>query len=283
MFSDTVHTAAAHAREALAIVNSRAAATALKRMHSDTASFFRYTKTLTDSKVVILPMWLKAVKGHVAGPTLFGSGEGADALYSKLFDVLVATLCSRADPPSDAPLIAFCGELMPPTADKSRYSDAIISGNTVKALLLFEDVACTALAQRTEQRNVRCRVSRALCPMQHLSCAVWHARRAALCAVCCLSCSVSHARRAVPDGAPRHACPAVLCAVPRHLASEPGSFSSGIRCMTAELCNLSTWPGWSDLCALPLSSKGFRNIHELPSQHAWFGLGGAPVATVAGN
>lgn len=83
-----------------------------------------------------------STQGTVQRQTLFGSEAAARANYSDLFDALVATLESRADPPNDAELISFCSRLMPhiPLTHKQIQ-------DTVQAMLLFEEAAGNVLKE----------------------------------------------------------------------------------------------------------------------------------------
>ena len=86
-------------------------------------------------------------------PTLFGNDTATPARYSELFDALVSTLASTADPPNDAELISYCTRLMP--RDAKHCTDNMMR-HTVQAMLLFEEAASNVLQQVMDE----------VCPMQ---------------------------------------------------------------------------------------------------------------------
>ena len=107
-FSENAERAAAQARETLAILDTRGG---FAGRSGEVQSYG--SEALISKKEDVLSKWMKSVKGTVSGNTLFGNDTSTPTRYSELFDALVATLASTADPPNDAELISYCTRLMP--------------------------------------------------------------------------------------------------------------------------------------------------------------------------
>ena len=135
-FYVTVSCAAAQARESLASLQN-----VVDPPSTPCLLTSNYAQALANEKPRILALWLRAVKGHVAGPTLFGPEEGWFARYSGLFDALMATL--ESEQCSDAPLVSFWADAVA-GAGTAPCAGPVLQ-NTVSALLLFKEVACNAL------------------------------------------------------------------------------------------------------------------------------------------
>ena len=139
VFSEKAARAAAQSRETLAVLDTKGGFTGRS---GDVQSYG--AQALQSRKDDVLDKWLKSVNGTVQGETLFGNNAATPTRYSELFDALVTTLASTADPPNDAELISFCTQLMPP--DPDLCTDQILR-QTVQAINLFEEVASNVLLQ----------------------------------------------------------------------------------------------------------------------------------------
>lgn len=139
-FAVRAERAAAQARETHAYLDSKGATT----KGSEGVVLFGCEK-LKLNKDAVLDKWMRAVKGTVHGPTLFGADVAAQANFSDLFDALVCTLESKADPPNDAELISFCARLMPHMMLSPKQMH-----DTVQAVLLFEEAATNVLKDHRE-------------------------------------------------------------------------------------------------------------------------------------
>jgi serine/threonine protein kinase len=138
-FSEKAERAAAQSRETLALLDNKGV---FKGGNGDVQVYG--SQALMSKKDNVLASWLKSVKGTVHEPTLFGNDTATPARYSELFDALVSTLASTADPPNDAELISYCTRLMP--RDAKHCTDNMMR-HTVQAMLLFEEAASNVLQQ----------------------------------------------------------------------------------------------------------------------------------------
>eukprot|EP00668_Euglena_longa_P029986 GGOE01037377.1.p1 GENE.GGOE01037377.1~~GGOE01037377.1.p1 ORF type:complete len:938 (-),score=288.75 GGOE01037377.1:294-3074(-) len=134
LFAAQAERAAAYAQEALAL-SSGAKGHAAGRGHVQVGC-----TQLKMKKAEVLAKWLKAVKGTVQRPTLFGTDAVAQSNFSDLFDAIIATLESPSVPPNHAELVSFCARLMPlsPVAD-------VQVQDSIQAMLLFEEAANNVL------------------------------------------------------------------------------------------------------------------------------------------
>ena len=132
-FSEKAHRAAAQARETLALLSGKPSKDGI------TAS---QLKVLRDNKNMVLIHWIKVVRGTVSGPTLFGDRQQWSRLFSELYEALMDTISSKANPPNDAGLVSFCTRLVAQNA--GACTDDVMQ-NTRDVLWLFEDVAPLAL------------------------------------------------------------------------------------------------------------------------------------------
>jgi len=126
-----------HAREAYACLDGR---------DKDTGLIEYSSEKLKLRKNDVLEKWIKAVKGTVHRPTLFGSDAIQQSNLSDLFDALVATLTSKADPPNDAELVSFCEQIMPVTPITPQQLQ-----DTIQVMLLFEEAALNVLTEGTAE------------------------------------------------------------------------------------------------------------------------------------
>eukprot|EP00668_Euglena_longa_P003646 GGOE01004268.1.p1 GENE.GGOE01004268.1~~GGOE01004268.1.p1 ORF type:complete len:942 (-),score=244.12 GGOE01004268.1:494-3268(-) len=136
LFAVQAERASGYARETSAALDSKSGFVKA----GDTGHVQYGCEKLKVCKDNVLDKWMRSVKGTVQRPTLLGTDAIAKANYSDLFDALVATLESRADPPNDAELISFCARLMPHTPVTHKQIQ-----DTVQAMLLFEEAAGNVL------------------------------------------------------------------------------------------------------------------------------------------
>ena len=132
-FAEKAHRAAAQSRETLAMMSEKASEGQIKESH---------LQALRDHKNDVLVKWLKVVEGNIPGPTLFGTRQEWTRPFSDLYDALVTTISSKANPPNDAALVSFCIGLVARNA--SNCFENVIS-NTEAAFWHFEDVVLAPL------------------------------------------------------------------------------------------------------------------------------------------